>query len=249
MSLHRHGPPACRSVIPSGRTRSRVWCWATISSPRHDDWVGPGPVGHHRPRDRAGVLRCRGPVRGRRALLRDRRDRGSGWSRPRGRRLRVRPHLLDLDHDRGVPQPSGDLRAWTGPLPHRSRSANPEVFVFPEGIGPVECVNVEHEEVPFISRRSRRPAGHVQVRTRGSPSSRCCSTLHLLGLDGTAPIDVRGQMVAPRDPRRGRPAEPRPARRPDAWPDLRRGVRHRSRDRRPAPGRRTSITWPTTMSA
>ncbi len=30
--------------------------------------------------------------------------------------------------------------------------SEPEVFVFPEGIGPVECVNVEHEEVLLIPR-------------------------------------------------------------------------------------------------
>ncbi len=30
--------------------------------------------------------------------------------------------------------------------------SEPEVFEFPEGIGPVECVNVEHEEVVLIPR-------------------------------------------------------------------------------------------------
>jgi saccharopine dehydrogenase (NAD+, L-lysine forming) len=30
--------------------------------------------------------------------------------------------------------------------------SEPEVFDFPEGIGPVECVNVEHEEVLLIPR-------------------------------------------------------------------------------------------------
>src|SRR6188768_903901 len=30
--------------------------------------------------------------------------------------------------------------------------SEPEVFVFPEGIGPVECVNVEHEEVLLVPR-------------------------------------------------------------------------------------------------
>jgi saccharopine dehydrogenase (NAD+, L-lysine forming) len=31
--------------------------------------------------------------------------------------------------------------------------SEPEVFTFPAGIGPVECVNVEHEEVPPRCRR------------------------------------------------------------------------------------------------
>ena len=32
------------------------------------------------------------------------------------------------------------------------RFSEPETFVFPAGIGPVECVNVEHEEVLLIPR-------------------------------------------------------------------------------------------------
>ncbi len=36
--------------------------------------------------------------------------------------------------------------------------SEPEVFEFPEGIGPVECVNVEHEEVLLVPRWSRRGA-------------------------------------------------------------------------------------------
>ena len=30
--------------------------------------------------------------------------------------------------------------------------SEPEMFVFPDGIGPVECVNVEHEEVLLVPR-------------------------------------------------------------------------------------------------
>ncbi len=76
--------------------------------------------------------------------------------------------------------------------------SEPEVFVFPEGIGPVECVNVEHEEVPFISRHV--DAGRVTFKYGlGDRFIEVLRTLHLLGLDGTEPIDVRGQMVSPRD--------------------------------------------------
>ncbi len=42
--------------------------------------------------------------------------------------------------------------------------SEPEVFDFPEGIGPVECVNVEHEEVAADAPVGRRRPGHVQVR-------------------------------------------------------------------------------------
>ena len=41
-------------------------------------------------------------------------------------------------------------RTAAGTRPRRSRE--PEVFDFPEGIGPVECVNVEHEEVLLVPR-------------------------------------------------------------------------------------------------
>ena len=42
----------------------------------------------------------------------------------------------------------------------------PESFPFPEGIGPVECVNVEHEEVLLIPRWIADAAGDLQVRAR-----------------------------------------------------------------------------------
>ena len=76
--------------------------------------------------------------------------------------------------------------------------AEPEVFDFPEGIGPVQCVHVEHEEVLLVPRwvDARRVtfkyglgAGFIDV----------LRTLHELGLDGTEPVDVRGTRVAPRD--------------------------------------------------
>jgi saccharopine dehydrogenase (NAD+, L-lysine-forming) len=76
--------------------------------------------------------------------------------------------------------------------------AEPEVFDFPDGIGLVECVHVEHEEVLLVPRwvDARRVtfkyglgAGFVDV----------LRTLHKLGLDGTEPVDVRGTRVAPRD--------------------------------------------------
>ena len=44
--------------------------------------------------------------------------------------------------------------------------SEPETFVFPEGIGPIECVHVEHEEVLLIPQRRRLPARVVQVRPR-----------------------------------------------------------------------------------
>ena len=45
--------------------------------------------------------------------------------------------------------------------------SGPERFPFPEGIGPVECVNVEHEEVLLVPRWIMTQQRHLQVRARG----------------------------------------------------------------------------------
>ena len=63
--------------------------------------------GRNRDRARRGG-RLRTP-RSRRAVLGDRRDRHSRRRQPRRRGVRVRPDILDLDDDRGVPQSTGDL--------------------------------------------------------------------------------------------------------------------------------------------
>ena len=63
----------------------------------------------------------------------------------------LRPQLLDLDHHRGMPQPPvvwEKDKGWFTTPPF----SEPEMFDFPEGIGPVECVNVEHEEVLLMPR-------------------------------------------------------------------------------------------------
>ena len=43
--------------------------------------------------------------------------------------------------------------------------SEPETFDFPDGIGKVECVNVEHEEVLLGSTLCQVQAGDIQVRT------------------------------------------------------------------------------------
>ncbi|MET8348911.1 saccharopine dehydrogenase C-terminal domain-containing protein [Micromonospora sp. NPDC005206] len=76
--------------------------------------------------------------------------------------------------------------------------SEPEVFHFPEGIGPVECVNVEHEEVLLIPRwvKARRVTFKYGL---GDEFIEVLRTLHKLGLDSTAPVSVRGVQVSPRD--------------------------------------------------
>ncbi|MEV1288708.1 saccharopine dehydrogenase C-terminal domain-containing protein [Micromonospora sp. NPDC049679] len=76
--------------------------------------------------------------------------------------------------------------------------SEPEVFDFPEGIGPVECVNVEHEEVLLIPRWV--PARRVTFKYGlGNEFIEVLKTLHKLGLDSTKPVQVGGASVSPRD--------------------------------------------------
>jgi saccharopine dehydrogenase-like NADP-dependent oxidoreductase len=85
-------------------------------------------------------------------------------------------------------------RGWYTTAPF----SEPECFVFPEGIGEIECVNVEHEEVVLIPRwvDCRRVTFKYGL---GDEFIDVLKTLHKLGLDSTEPVDVRGAKVAPRD--------------------------------------------------
>ncbi len=85
-------------------------------------------------------------------------------------------------------------RGWTTTEPF----SDPETFEFPEGIGPVMCVNVEHEEVVLIPRwiKCRRVTFKYGL---GEKFIGVLKTLHMLGLDRTTPVNVKGVQVAPRD--------------------------------------------------
>jgi saccharopine dehydrogenase (NAD+, L-lysine forming) len=76
--------------------------------------------------------------------------------------------------------------------------SEPEVFDFPEGIGPIECVNVEHEEVLLVPRwiDCKRVTFKYGL---GEEFIDVLKTLHKLNLDSTEPVTVRGMQIAPRD--------------------------------------------------
>ncbi|MFI4993729.1 MAG: saccharopine dehydrogenase family protein [Solirubrobacterales bacterium] len=76
--------------------------------------------------------------------------------------------------------------------------SEPEVFEFPEGIGKVQCVNVEHEEVVLIPRWVECERVTFKYGL-GEEFIEVLRTLHKLGLDSTEPVQVRGMRVAPRD--------------------------------------------------
>ena len=76
--------------------------------------------------------------------------------------------------------------------------SEPELFDFPEGIGPIECVNVEHEEVVLVPREIE--CNRVSFKYGlGDEFIEVLKTLHKLGLDSKEPVSVRGAEVAPRD--------------------------------------------------
>ncbi|MBM2619743.1 saccharopine dehydrogenase NADP-binding domain-containing protein [Actinoplanes sp. LDG1-06] len=76
--------------------------------------------------------------------------------------------------------------------------AEPEIFDFPGGIGPVECVHVEHEEVLLIPRwvEARKVTFKYGL---GGEFIEVLKTLRKLGLDKTDPVRVKGVDVSPRD--------------------------------------------------
>jgi len=85
-------------------------------------------------------------------------------------------------------------RGWYTTAPF----SEPEVFEFPEGIGRVECVNVEHEEVLLMPRWTK--AKRVTFKYGlGDEFIEVLRVLHKTGLDRTDPVDVKGVKVAPRD--------------------------------------------------
>jgi saccharopine dehydrogenase-like NADP-dependent oxidoreductase len=76
--------------------------------------------------------------------------------------------------------------------------SEPETFVFPDGIGPVECVNVEHEEVLLIPRWVDCERVTFKYGL-GDEFIEVLQVLHKTGLDRTDTVRVRGVDVAPRD--------------------------------------------------
>ena len=85
-------------------------------------------------------------------------------------------------------------RGWFTTAPF----SEPEVFEFPDGIGPVEVINVEHEEVLLVPRwiDCKRVTFKYGL---GDEFIDVLRTLHKLGLDRTETVTVKGQQVSPRD--------------------------------------------------
>jgi saccharopine dehydrogenase (NAD+, L-lysine-forming) len=76
--------------------------------------------------------------------------------------------------------------------------SEPEMFTFPEGIGPLKCVHVEHEEVVLVPRwiDCRRVTFKYALDDRFINMIRA---IKALGLERAEPVNVKGVLVSPRD--------------------------------------------------
>ncbi|MEN9687361.1 MAG: hypothetical protein RL381_373 [Actinomycetota bacterium] len=73
-----------------------------------------------------------------------------------------------------------------------------ETFDFPDGIGPVECVNVEHEEVVLIPQKVK--AKEVRFKYGlGAQFIETLKTIHTLGMDKKEKVKVGNVEISPRD--------------------------------------------------
>jgi saccharopine dehydrogenase (NAD+, L-lysine-forming) len=71
-------------------------------------------------------------------------------------------------------------------------------FDFPEGIGPVECVDVEHEEVALIPQKVKAKKVSFKYGL-GNDFIEKLKTIHALGLSNKQKVNYRGMEIAPRD--------------------------------------------------
>ena len=87
-----------------------------------------------------------------------------------------------------------DAGGWRTDAPFSAE----EQFDFPDGIGPVECVNVEHEEVLLVPRwiDCRRVSFKYAL---GADFIEKLKVVHALGMDRTDKVNVKGVEVSPRD--------------------------------------------------
>ncbi|MEY3407637.1 MAG: hypothetical protein RL038_698 [Actinomycetota bacterium] len=87
-----------------------------------------------------------------------------------------------------------DGRGWYTTEPF----SEPEFFDFPEGIGPVECVNVEHEEVVLIPQKVDAKKVNFKYGL-GTEFIDILKTIHKLGMDRKETVEVQGISISPRD--------------------------------------------------
>ncbi len=78
--------------------------------------------------------------------------------------------------------------------------SEPEIFDFPAGIGPLEVVSIEHEEVINLPRWINKGLKRVSFKiSLGRDFMEALRLIKDLGMAGAEPIDVKGVRVSPRD--------------------------------------------------
>ena len=220
--LCRHGDVAvpAASLPPVRGVRRQAGRRAVRAGRRME---GGGSAGARRHGCRAGSLGCLRPLRLRRTLRRDRRDRHQGRRQPGRRRIRLRAVVQYLDDHRGMPEPPGRLRGGEG-LVHHGAVQRAGGLRLPRGHRP--------GGVRQCGARGSTAGAAVAEDRGGSPSSTVSATsssavlrtLHKLGLDRTDPVTVpsaggQGRGLPARC-RRRLSARPGRSRRPDARQDL-----------------------------
>src|SRR6185503_18513707 len=188
-------------------------------------------------RRRARPLRRLRQVRRRPSLRRDRRGRRARRREPGRRGLRLRPDLLDLDDDRGVPEPAARLGARAR-LVHDRAVQRARGVRFPRGHRPARVRQRRARGGRARAALGRVQARHLQVRARRGVHRRAedapQARARLEGADRGA--RRRG---GPARRARGGATRPGDARRAHARQDLRRHLRHRHRQ-----GRRAAVDLP-----
>ena len=201
---------------------------------QEDGVAGARAARARRDRRRAGPVGRLRALRGRPSVLGDRRGRCARRRGSRRRRLHVRADVLDLDDDRGVPEPAGDLGA-------RPRLVHDRAVLRARDVR----LPGRHRPDRVRERRARGSAAraavdrlqprHLQVRARRGVHRRAEDAAQAEPrLDGAGDRSRDAGRAARR--RRGGAARSRDARRPDARPHLRGHVRHRDGQGRAAEG-------------
>ena len=183
---------------------------------------GPARAGGHR--RRAGSVRRVRPLRPGPSVLPDRRGGCARRRQPRRQRLRLRARVLDLDHDRGVPEPAG--RLGEGPrLVHASAVLRAGGLHVPgrDRAGRVRARRARGGAVdPAVGRLLGARPSSTGWATSSSRCSRRCTSW-----GSTRP--TRSRCAAAGEPARRRggvSARPRDARPADERQDVRRHVGH-----------------------
>ena len=135
-------------------------------------------AGRHRRRARS-VRRVRA-VRRRPPVLRDRRARHPRRRQPRGHRRRrqrdLRAVVLDVDHDRGVPQPAGDLaRTATGTRRRRSASRRSSTSPRASARSSASTSSTRRSSSCRAGSTASGRRSSTGSATSSSTSSRCCT--------------------------------------------------------------------------